>query len=127
MNTTLFFAQIWGPVLLAIGIGFFISQNHYKAVYRDIEKEPLAALIFAMAAIIAGIIQILSHNTWATASEWIISLLGWALLIKGLAFAIVPKLIEIRGDWAVRMKLVPGAGALLILLGVYLSYLGYFV
>jgi hypothetical protein len=127
MNTTLFFAQIWGPVLLAIGIGFFISTNHYKSVYRDIEKEPLASLIFGMAAIIAGIIQILSHNTWATVPEWIISLLGWALLIKGLAFAIVPKFIELRGDWSVKMKIVPGAGVLLILLGVYLSYLGYFV
>ncbi len=124
---TLYFASIWGPILLAIGIGIFVSRNHYIQLYRNLEKETLAVLLFGILAIGFGIFHIMSHNVWGSLAEVIISLIGWGLLIKGALFAIVPKFVERAGEWEAKSKLIPVVGVVLIVIGVYLSWISYFV
>ncbi len=127
MNSTIFLAQIWGPVILAVGLGVFVSRNYYIKIYRDLEKETLSVLLFGMVAMSAGIAQILYHNVWDTFPEIVISILGWGLLLKGLAFAVVPKLVDMSGDWQVTSKLIVPAGGVMLILGAYLSWFGYFM
>ena len=127
METTLFLAQIWGPTILAVGIGIFVSRGYYIKIYRDLEKEKFAALVFGMMAVAAGAAHIGAHNTWGTLPEIVISLLGWGLFIKGAMLTIAPKLADKAGDWTVKSKLVPSAGGFALLVGVYLSWLGYVV
>lgn len=127
MNTTIFLAQIWGPALVAISIGFFISQKYYVKVYRDIEKEPLAALVFGMVGMAAGIVHILVHNVWGTTPEFIISLLGWLLLIKSTMFIVLPEIVDKAGNWALRAKLNPISKVLTLIVGVYIVWIGYFI
>jgi hypothetical protein len=127
MDITIFLAQIWGPVILAVGIGVFTSRSYYLKVYRDLEKETLAVLLFAMFAIAVGTAQILIHNAWGTIPEAIISLLGWGLLIKGALFAIAPGYVDKSGNWwAARPNLFPIVGALTVLCGAYLIWFGFF-
>ncbi|OHA59960.1 MAG: hypothetical protein A2589_03600 [Candidatus Vogelbacteria bacterium RIFOXYD1_FULL_46_19] len=125
MDVTTLLAQIWGPVILAIGLGVLVSRSYYLKIYRDLEKETLAMLIFAMVAIAVGIIHIRIHNVWGNLSEILISFLGWALLAKGLMFAIAPKFVNRAGDWAVKAKAVPVAGIVMLIIGAYLSWVGY--
>jgi len=67
MDITTFLAQIWGPIILAVGLGVFISRNYYMRIYRDLEKETLAVLVFGMVAMAAGIAQVSVHNIWNNA------------------------------------------------------------
>ena len=46
METTLFLAKLWGPAILAVGIGVFVSRNYYIKIYLDLEKDALAVLLF---------------------------------------------------------------------------------
>ena len=126
MSTTIFLAQIWGPVILAAGLGFFLSKDFYIKIYRDIEKEPLAVLVFGMAGMAAGITHILAHNVWDSFPEGVISMLGWALLIKGAVFTVMPGMIDKWGGWAIKVKLHPVSRALTLVIGVYIVWLGYF-
>jgi len=127
METTLFLAQIWGPVTLAVGLGILVSANYYVKIYRDLEKEKFATLVFGMMALAAGSAHIVVHNTWNTLPEIVISLLGWGLFAKGAVLTIAPKLADKAGDWTVKSKLVPAAGGFAVLLGVYLCWLGYLI
>jgi len=126
MDTTIYLAQIWGPVMLAVGIGMFVSRNYYIKLYRDIDKAPFAALIFGMAAMATGIAQVAAHNVWDTGPQIIISLLGWGLLLKGALFTAWPDFVDLMGDWAVYSKLIPIAGAAVLVLGAYVTWIGYF-
>ncbi len=126
MDITVFLSQIWGPVLLALGLGFFMSPKFYIKLYRDIERETFAVFFFGAAGIAAGIVQIQFHNVWETIPQIIVSLLGWGLVVKAATFTIFPKIADRGGDWAVGSKLVPGVGAVLVLLGGYLSWIGFF-
>ncbi len=127
MDTTLFLAQLWGPVLLAIGIGVFTSRRSYADIYRNTDREPFGSLIFGIAAMALGILQVSAHNVWSTLPEGLVSLLGWALLIKGVAFIVAPYLADKGGEWFMSTKLISAAGGVLIILGVYLSWIGYLI
>jgi len=125
MDTTVFLAQLWGPAVLLVGIGMFLSRAHYAAVYRNIGSEALAVLIFAMGSIALGVLQVTTHNLWNTTPQIIVSLLGWGLLIKGSLFALVPKFGDRMGDWAADTKLIPIAGAFMLIIGIYLTWIGF--
>lgn len=126
MEITVFFAQLWGPITLAIGLGIFISRPYYIKTYRDLQNETLAVLIFGMMGIAAGIIQVTAHNEWSTLPQVVISILGWGLLIKGAVFMIAPGLVDKWGDWAADSKLIPVAGVTMLVIGAYLSWFAYF-
>ncbi len=127
MEITTFLAQVWGPITLAIGIGMFTSRSHYLKVYRDLEKETLAVLCFGVLGMMLGIIQVSIHNVWDTFAQGVVSLLGWALLIKATLFIVAPRWVNQSAEWAADMKIVPLASALMLLCGAYLTWLGYFV
>jgi hypothetical protein len=126
MDITTFLASLWGPVILAVAIGVFVSRPYYIKVYRDLEKDALAALLFGMVAMTAGIAHILFHNVWDTFPQVLVSLLGWGVLIKGTLFIVTPKFVDKAGDGWVHMKLIPFAGVLMLLVGAYLTWFAYF-
>jgi hypothetical protein len=126
MDLTTYLAQIWGPVILAVGIGFFASRAQYLKIYRSLGDNALAALTFGMFAMTFGIIQVSVQNDWTTLSSGIVSFLGWALLAKGAAFVIFPAFADRAAQKFGKAKLVPFAGGLALAAGAYLSYVGYF-
>lgn len=127
-STTMFLAGLWGPAILAVGIGFFISREHYLRIYRDMQREPFALLVFGMAGIAAAIAQISVHNVWNTLPEMLISFLGWAMLLKSLAFMIMPNITDKVGDSvASKSTLITTAGVIMLVAGGYLTWLAYMV
>lgn len=127
MDTTIFLAQMWGPIILVLGIGMFTSRSFYAKIYHDLQKEPLAVLIFAMVGMAAGITQVLSHNVWETLPQVLVSLLGWGLVLKAATFAVAPKFVDRSGDMAVQSKMLPVVGAVMLAAGAYLTYFAYLV
>jgi hypothetical protein len=126
MDITTFLAQIWGPIVLAVGLGMFVSRAHYARIYRNLENEALAILVFAMAGIAAGVLQVTSHSLWGTPAQILISFLGWALLVKSVMLAIMPSAADRLGDWAANARLITLIGGVMILAGGYLSWVGFF-
>ena len=127
-STTMFLAGLWGPAILAVGIGFFVSREHYLRIYRDIQREPFALLVFGMAGIAAAIAQISVHNVWDTLPEMLISFLGWAMLLKSLSFMIMPNIADKLSDiGASKSTLITTAGVIMLVAGGYLTWLAYMV
>jgi hypothetical protein len=125
METTTFLAQLWGPAILAVGVGVFLNRNFYLRVYRDLERDALAVLTFGMIAMTAGVAHILAHNVWGSFAECLISFLGWGLLAKGTLFIVAPKFVDKAGDFWVNKKIIPVAGILTLVAGIYLVWFGY--
>ncbi|OGG86192.1 hypothetical protein A2392_01895 [Candidatus Kaiserbacteria bacterium RIFOXYB1_FULL_46_14] len=127
MEMTMFLAGLWGPAMLAIGIGMFINRGHYIKIYRDLAREPFAVMIFGMAAVVVGMAQVNAHNIWETLPEMLVSLLGWLLLLKGLACVIMPNWVERSGHWMDNnLQMLTTSSAVLVIIGVYLTWSVYF-
>lgn len=122
----MFLASLWGPAILAVGIGFFVSRDYYLKIYKDLQREPFALLVFGMVGIAAAITQIQVHNVWNTGLEMIISVLGWALLLKSLTFMIMPSITgRISNKVATNSTLIMIAGVTMLIVGGYLTWLSY--
>jgi len=126
MDTTFFLAQLWGPVIFAIGLGVFTSRSYYITIYRDLEKESLAVLLLGITFMIAGIIQVLAHNVWGSLPQVVISITSWGILIKGVMFVVIPRTVDKAGDWWVNNHALSLAGVLMLAVGGYLSWVAYF-
>lgn len=122
---TLFLAQLWGPAILAVGLGVFINKGHYAKIYREVEREGLALLAVGLAGIMLGIWHVQVHNVWSTPTEIIVSLFGWGLLLKATLFVIKPDFVNSWGDFVVTSKLIPAVGGVAVALGAYLTWVGY--
>lgn len=125
MDLTIFLAKLWGPVVFAVGVGIFLSPSFYIKVYRDLEKDSLAVLLFGMIGMAAGILQVSSHNVWETFPEIVVSVLGWGMFFKGMLFVMAPGIVDLAGNFWVKRSMVPVAGLLTLVIGGYLSWLGY--
>lgn len=126
MDTTIFLAQLWGPAILAVGVGVFVSRNYYIKIYRDLEKDALAVLLFGMVAMTTGVAHILAHNVWGSFIEGLVSFLGWGLFLKGTLFVVAPNIVDKAGNFWVNKKLIPIAGLLTLVAGIYLVWFGHF-
>jgi len=126
MDITLFLTKLWGPVILAMGIGIFANRSYYIKVYREFEKDVFATFLFGIVAITAGVAHILVHNIWGSWLEIIISFLGWAVFVKGMAFIVAPKLVSKTSNFYADKNLIFFSGTLLLMLGILLSLVAYF-
>jgi hypothetical protein len=125
MELTQSLAQLWGPVIVAVGIGMFTSRDYYLKVYTDIERAPFSVLMFGMLAMVLGIIHVQLHNVWSTLPQIVISVIGWGLFAKGTVALVAPRIFDRAGDWWVERKLLTASGVLTLAIGGYLSWIGY--
>lgn len=126
MENTIFLSQLWGPTILAVGVGVFVSRQYYVGIYRDLEKSPLAVLLFGMIGMMLGIVHVMAHTSWISLADSIVTILGWGLLVKAALFLVAPGFVDKAGDAWADMKLIPVAGTLMLVVGAYLTWIGYF-
>lgn len=123
--TTLFLASLIGPLIVAIGFGIYLSRAYYIKVYQRLEDETLAVFLAATISITVGIAMVLHHNLWGTTPEIIISAIGWLAIMKGVLLAVTPKYVEVLSVKISKSSFFSAVGPLLIVLGLYLSWIAY--
>jgi uncharacterized protein YjeT (DUF2065 family) len=119
--------QILGIIYLAVGIGIIINPDFYKKLIKDFTEHPPAIYLGGLAAMVIGFLLISFHNIWVKDWAVIITILGWAALIKGLFLIILPKVsIKINNAFKEMKKLLPVWATIVIILGALLCWLGFF-
>jgi len=124
-DSTLFLAQIIGPTLGLIGLGMLIDKNFYHKLYKNVMEPNLAYLLTTMLMIIGGIVFVSRHFLWDTFTEGLVSFLGLAVLVKGIALALVPTGFNGLVKSVISTGLLAWAGIIWLIGGAYLSYVGF--
>lgn len=126
MIQTVYLARVLGLSLIILGAVFMIRRHYYLPVYASIVTERMTRLVFATAAVIAGLFLVIAHNIWLTVPAAIISLMGWMVLLEGLAYLILPDEVLAKLIAAFNRPAAYLAGGLLaILIGLYLAAFGF--
>jgi len=125
-ETTLLVVQLTGPVLLAMGAGFLLNPKMYAKVYSGFSKNPFSVLIAGMLSMVMGLLIVMNHNLWSTPLEVIVSILGWGALVKGAAFMVIPPFYEKMGKIFLNKPFYTVVSLISIVLGGYLSWVGFF-
>jgi uncharacterized membrane protein len=123
MDVSIFLAKFWGWYMILFFLILTFNPKRIRQIYNDLNDQKFLILA-SFIAIIIGLLNILFHNIWTTDYRIIITLIGWAALIKGLILFTFPqKIIKLTNN--PKMKLVQIVYVIFFLIGVYLLNVGY--
>jgi hypothetical protein len=121
------FARVIGPFLAIVpGVIVIRGQGIGPILKAFFENEALVWFAGAF-LLFSGIVIIANHQYWSSAAAIMISLFGWFLALRGMVLLAAPQLIARGADVAMNSLPALRIGfSILILVGLWLTYIGWF-
>ncbi len=127
MQTSLFLAQLLGPVLLVIGIAVLTDRPHTRALSEEFLRSPALLFLAGLLALVPGLAIILTHNVWTADWRVLITLLGWLMTISGVIRILLPNRVTLLGQAILsKNETFTISGGVTLLLGAVLTVCGFF-
>ena len=126
MPITHFLAELIGLYCIIMGAVMLFRKKVFLAVGDGLYKNEEALFLPGLLATLLGLVLVLLHNFWGTSVlAIVITLIGWAALLKGLwllffpdsAVHLIPMLKVKEYAWLY--------GIVIIVIGAYLTYAGF--
>ena len=92
MDMSLFLFKFWGWYCVIFFFVLSFNPKRIRQIIDDLQDQKFTILI-SFIAIIIGLINLLLHNVWEANISLLITLFGWAALLKGILLFTFPKLI----------------------------------
>lgn len=128
MENSIFLAKILGPYIIIVALGIMFNLKTYQRVMEDFFKNSALIYLGGVLALIIGLLIVLFHNVWAANWAVIITIFGWLALIKGAWLIILPNtMTKITEAYQKNAVLLVVHSAIILILGVFLTVVGYFV
>lgn len=125
MSTTVL-AQVIGPIIGVIGLSLLLNKEFYQQIEQNLEKHKELAILGGILNLIVGLVIVINHNIWTLNAAGLITLTGWIALVKGLNIMLAPKLFyKLTRGMLCSKNMIPIAGAASVIVGAYLTYVGY--
>jgi hypothetical protein len=119
-------SQVLGTFLVIVGVIVVARRSHYIAVVAAFPEAGLLRMVYALLELLAGLFIVIAYNLWTPLPAALITLLGWLLVIEGVAFLLMPDEAVERLVAAVNRPVVYAVtGWISILLGAYLALYGF--
>ncbi len=125
---TVFLSKLIGIYCILISLPMFAQKQAMVTMVMALVHDGPVLFVFGLTLLAAGVAMILSHNVWSGgALPVIVTLVGWATLIKGLLFLFLPPPaaagVAVWGPAYSQLFYLDAALALI--LGIYLTYGGF--
>ena len=118
MEISIFLAKFWGWYFIIFFVILSFNPRRIKQIFKDLSDEKFL-IITSSIAVIIGLLNVLVHNIWTPSWQLIITLIGWAFLIGGLALFIFPKRVVPQLE-EFNIKFVQVVYILLFFVGLFL-------
>jgi len=118
MDMSLFLFKFWGWYCVIFFFVLSFNPKRIRQIIDDLQDQKFTILI-SFIAIIIGLINLLLHNVWEANISLLITLFGWAALLKGILLFTFPKLI-VKWITLFNIKFVQVLYILLLFIGVFL-------
>lgn len=118
MDMSLFLFKFWGWCCVIFFFVLSFNPKRIRQIVDDLQDQKFTILI-SFIAIIIGLINVLLHNVWEANISLLITLFGWAALLKGILLFTYPKLI-VKWITLFNIKFVQVLYILLLFIGIFL-------
>ncbi len=126
METSLFLAQLIGPVLIVIGVGLLLKKTEFREMATDFLSSRALIFVSGLLTLVTGLAIVLTHNVWEFNWPVIITILGWLSVFGGVFRILFPDSVQSMGTSMLdKPAVMTVSGAIQIVLGLWLSYVGY--
>lgn len=86
--------QVLGLIFFASGLGFLINPSFGRKTLDNLVDLPILMYLSSLVAVFVGYILVSFFNVWAWDWTLLITLVGWAALIKGIFVLIFPSVAQ---------------------------------
>lgn len=123
---TLFLAQLLGLFSIIFAVAIILRRKMVMHVMHDFFNDRKLAFVVGIGETLAGLLLVLSHNSWDSMVAVALSLLGWAVLLEGVFYLFATqKFIRKLTHMFDSVSGYYFFAVLYLLLGVYLAYIGF--
>ena len=126
MTTSIFLAELIGPVCLVIGLSLFINGAGLRALLFEFIDSPALIFLSGIITMTAGLAVVLTHNIWAADWRVLITIIGWLAVVGGaIRIAVPQQTIELGRTMLTNEYTVPIVMGIYVVIGAVLTYFGY--
>lgn len=116
--------QIWAVYMLIGGLSLLLNGEEFRHMVKELKHNHFGVILAGFLSLIIGLLSVFAHNAW---EGWpvIVTLLGWAALLKGAFIVLLPKqAMGMVHVWKSKMAILVG-GVTWLVLGVILGFLAF--
>lgn len=125
MQLSLFLARVIGIWMIIVGIAYLKSPKESKNMFLEFMDNRPLLFLSALFTLAVGSLIVVSHNFWEWNWRLLITLFGWACLLKGAFLVLWPqKIKEISWLYLGKINLF-FPGAVYIAIGLVLLWFGF--
>ncbi len=126
MELSIFLAKMLGITYTIICFAFIVKHANYSSLYEKVTKNETFMVGAGMIGILTGSALVVSHNIWVWNWPVLITILGWAGLIKGTALILMPgEVAKPFAKWFKNPNFIIGGGLFWLAYGLVLAYFGF--
>lgn len=124
MALSILVAKILAVAYISMSIGALSGQLDLEKVYKDMKKSSSFLIFAAMISLIVGMLLVDAHNLWVKDWRVLITLIGWAGVIKGSLILMFPNHLKIW-DPIFSCKFVKALPLFTLIFGLVFAYFGF--
>ena len=91
METSALLAKIMGITALAMGISMALRRKMLLSIFHELSQSRALSYILGAIMFIMGVLIVLNHNIWSGGFPFLITVLGYFVLIEGAVYLFVSK------------------------------------
>lgn len=124
MDLTHLLSHVFGFYLLIIGCLFLFKPRDLARTMSEFAKSEALLFLGGIVGVTAGLLIVFSHNIWdGDTITTVVTILGWAILLKGLAVIFLPQqAVKAWTRWSNVDTFSYFYGLVTLLFGLYLIF-----
>ena len=123
MEMSILAARILAVIYLSAGVGTLSGKLDLKKLVEDFERVPALSYVTGFMTIVLGMLLVEYHNLWVKDWRVLVTLVGWAALVKGILLVSCPQFIRAFKGWYSKTRVW---GAVIFSIGLVFGYFGFF-
>lgn len=125
MELSYLIAKIFALFFVAVGLSVVLGNLDVNKMVKSFQDSPALMIMSGFMMVVTGGLMIQYHNLWVKDWRVLITIMGWATLIKGVVFIAFPSLMPIVGSKFKNVNVQP-LGFVIMAIGLGFGYLGFF-
>ena len=125
MDSAMMVASIFGPLLGIVGLWMLLYGDNVVKITTSMKNSPAAQYASAFYNLLLGLFIINAYNVWDWNVFFFVTLLGWAMFIRGVLGLFMPQLVVqwfmTRSAWMKTMGIIP------FVWGLILTWIGFYM
>ncbi len=123
-NAAMWLASILGPFMTIIGLWMLLYYDQLVKVLTGIKNSPALFYLSSVYNLLIGFTILSQYDLWGWNALVLVTLLGWAMVIRGVMGLFVPQLL--MDFFMGKPQFTKIMGIIPLVWGLFLSWVGFF-